>query len=73
MYHYREEEIEGIGAARKKNKDKQVEVRLKALELRARGGSAKEVAQATGFHPSYITTLVAKYQEERPDYLLENH
>jgi len=73
MYHFREDEIEAIGAARKKNKDKRVEARLKALELRARGGSAKEVAQATGFHPSYITTLVAKYRKEGLEYLMENH
>ena len=48
-YQFREEEIEEIQAARKKNKDKRAEQRLKALELRAKGKSREEVSQATGF------------------------
>ncbi len=65
-YQFRREEIAAIKAARKRNKDKHVEARLKALELRGRGLPAKEVAAATGFHPAYITTLVAKYWAKGP-------
>lgn len=73
MYKFGNEEIAAIGAARKENKDKRIEARLKALELRARGKSGKEVSQATGFHPSYITTLVAKYREKGLEYIAGNH
>ena len=56
-YKFSKEEIEQIVTARKINKDKRVEARLKALELRARGLQSKDVVKATGFHAGYITTL----------------
>lgn len=72
-YKFSEEEKEAIKRARKGNKDKSVEVRLKALDLRAQGLSAKEVSQATGFHPAYITTLVEKYRKKGLEYLSGRH
>ena len=45
-YKFSEEEIKVIQQARKANKDKRVEARLKALELRAKGQKADEVANA---------------------------
>ena len=51
-----------IEQKRKENKDKRAEARLKALELRAKGAKAHEVAEATGFHAAYVTQLVGKYQ-----------
>ncbi len=48
---------------RKANKDKRAERRLHAIELRASGKSAAELAKATGFHPAYITQLSAKYHK----------
>lgn len=61
-YIFSEEEIAAIGEARRANKGKQVERRLKALELRAKGMRSEEVAAACEYHPAYITTLVAKYR-----------
>ncbi len=55
MYRYTEEDRAIISAARKANKDKRAEKRLHAIELRASGKSAAEVAKATGFHPAYIS------------------
>lgn len=40
-YKFIEEEIKAIVQRRKENKDKRAEARLKALELRAKGASAK--------------------------------
>ena len=40
-YKFSEEEIKAIEQRRKENKDKRAEARLKALELRAKGASAK--------------------------------
>ena len=72
-YGFSTEEIAAIEMARKRNKDKRVEMRLKALELRAKGHEAKAVAQMTGFHSAYITTLVAKYRKKGLEYISENH
>lgn len=63
-YKFGEEEISKIKQARKENTNKRVEARLKALELRAEGKSSKEVSQETGFHPAYVTRLVAKYRDK---------
>lgn len=63
-YKFSEEEIAAIEEARKVNKDKRAEARLKALELRAKGSKLKEVSEKTGFHEVYITALVAKYRKK---------
>ena len=48
VYKFSEKEIEEIVQARRGNKDKRVEARLKALEMRARDISAREIAESTG-------------------------
>ena len=73
MYRYTEEDRAIITAARKANKDKRAEKRLHALELRASGKSAKEVASATGFHAAYISQLTAKYQKDGIEAISGNH
>lgn len=72
-YQFTEEEKQEIKRARKKNREKRVENRLKALELRAEGKSCKEISEATGFHVQYITVLTAKYKAEGIEGLTGNH
>lgn len=72
-YKFSEEEIKAIAQRRKENKDKRAEARLKALELRAKGASAKEVSEATGFHAAYVTQLVAKYRKYGLEAISGNH
>ena len=72
-YQFSEQEITAIEQARKHNKDKRAEARLKALELRAKGASANEVAEATGFHAAYVTQIVAKYRDHGLDAISGNH
>lgn len=72
-YKFSSEEIAAIKEGRSKNKDKRAEARLKALELRAEGMKSKEVSQATGFHPAYITTLVGKYRKKGLEAITGNH
>ena len=72
-YQFREKEIEEIQAARKKNKDKRAEQRLKALELRAKGKSREEVSQSTGFCKEYVSQLVKKYREKGLEAITGNH
>ena len=72
-YKFSEEEIKAIQQARKENQNKRVEARLKALEHRAKGQKADEVASATGFHPAYVTQLVAKYRDHGLEAITGNH
>lgn len=72
-YSYSEQDLEIIKAARKNNKDKQVERRLKAIELRIAGKKAKEIAVMTEFHPAYIVQLMAKYRKGGIEAITGNH
>ena len=72
-YQFSHEEIKEIEQARKNNKDKRAEARLKALELRAKGASANEVAEATGFYAGSVTRLVAKYRDHGIEAIAGNH
>lgn len=72
-YKFSDEEISKIEEARKKNKDKRAEARLKALELRAKGLSSAAVSEKTGFRPAYITTLVRKYRDGGLEAISGNH
>ena len=72
-YQFKQEEIEAIEQARHRNKDTRAEHRLKALELRAKGSSAKEVTQATGFCAAYVSQLVKKYRDNGLEAISGNH
>ena len=72
-YQFSEAEIRAIQQARKENKDKRAEARLKALQLRAQGQKAEDVAKATGFHPAYVTQLVAQYRDHGLEAISGNH
>ena len=72
-YKFSEEEVKEIEQARKDNKDKRAEARLKALELRAKGADSSEVSEATGFHAAYVTQLVAKYRDKGLEAISGNH
>ncbi len=72
-YQFKEKEIATIERARQANKDKRAEQRLKALELRAKGKSAAEVSQATGFCPAYVSQLVKKYRDHGLEAISGNH
>ena len=73
VYKFSEKEIEEIVRARRENKDKRAEARLKALEMRARGIKASEIAATTGFHSAYIAQLAAKYKKGGIEAISGNH
>ena len=73
MYRYTDEDRTIIAAARKANKDKRSEKRLLALELRAAGKSAKEIAAVTGLQERYIPQLTAKYLSGGIEAISGNH
>ena len=72
-YKFSNEEIKAIEQARKDNKDKRAEARLKALELRAKGADSRKVAEATGFHAAYVSQPAAKYRDHGLEAISGNH
>ena len=58
------EQREEIKAARKKNKDKRAEAKLKVLEMRAEGYKLKEISEKTGYHAKHVSKIVIKYKKE---------
>ena len=72
-YKFTEAEIEAIREARKTNKNKRVETRLKALQMRAEGEKATVIAAQVGFHPGHITHLVQKYRSGGLEAITGNH
>lgn len=72
-YKFTEKEKEAIRAARKENKNKRVEARLKALQMRAEGAKASVIAEQVGFHPGHITHLMQKYRMGGLEAITGNH
>ena len=72
-YKFNEEQYHEISEARKKNRDKQIEVRLRVLEMRCEGKGLEEIARETGFHRSHVSNLIRKYFEEGLKSISEKH
>lgn len=62
-----------IEEARRKNKDKRIEAKLKALSMRADGMKSKAISEATGFHTAYVSTIVSKYIHGGIESITGNH
>ena len=72
-YTFTEEQIQELTNATKANKRKDVDRRLRALLMRAKGNKLAETAQATGYSYSNITKLVRTYREGGLAAIVENH
>ena len=72
-YKFNEEQYEEIKAARRANRDKRVEKRLEVLQLCCEGKSQQEIVEKTGFHRSYVCSLIKQYFEDGLQSLIENH
>ena len=72
-YAFTEEQIQELPNATKANKRKDVDRRLRALLMRAKGNKLAETAQATGYSNSNITKLVRTYREGGLAAIVENH
>ena len=72
-YRFTKEEIAEIQEARRKNRDKNVDRRLKALEMKAEGHTGREIAEMTDYNPGYISKLAAKYRKGGIEAITGNH
>lgn len=72
-YKFTEQDIEIISKARADNHNDRAEIRLYALQLRAEGMQAKEIALRTGVSAPYVSQLVAKYFKGGIEAIAGNH
>ena len=72
-YKFTEEQIQDLTEAAKATKKTDVDRRLRALLMRAKGKTLDEVAQATEYSYSNITKLVRTYREGGLAAIVENH
>lgn len=63
-YTIRKEQAEEIVEARRKNKDKQVDKRLRAVQMRAAGKKNKEIAQILEVTSGAVSDWVSSYAKE---------
>jgi len=60
-YDINDDEVLEIANARRKNKDKNIETRLKILQLHSEGKSRAEIAEKTGYAKASISEVVSRY------------
>lgn len=72
-YEISESQLLEIEAARKKNRNKNVERRLCVLVMRAEGKSLEEISEKTGYHISTASKLIARYMRDGISAIAENH
>ncbi len=72
-YRITTEQKQELEHARKVNKNKRVENRLRVLVLRAEGTELNEIAKITGYSRSYVNKLIATYCKEGIGAIVENH
>lgn len=72
-YKITEEQQKEIAEARKENKNKNVERRLKAIALRAEGKTLREIGEQCGYHPAYISNILSAYNKGGLEAIIENH
>lgn len=72
-YKITDEQRKEIEQARKENKNKNVEKRLKALALRAEGKSLQEIGVQCGYHPAYVSNILAAYSKRGLEAIIGNH
>ena len=72
-YEISQSQLQVIEAARKKNRNKNVERRLYVLVMREEGKSLEEISKKTGYHISTASKLISRYMREGIRAITENH
>lgn len=72
-YQITAKQVVELEKARKENKDKNVDNRIKALLMRAQGRKNAEIGTACEYHPTYVSLLVSTYCNQGLAAIVENH
>ena len=72
-YKISEEKIDELRRARKNNRDKTIDRRLRALILHAQGYTGKKISEITGYNEKYLYELYKKYLAKELEGITGNH
>jgi transposase len=72
-YHIDADQVVEMEAARAKNKNKNVENRLRALLLYAGGAKRREIAEKCEYAEAYVSELMGKYRDGGLAAVVKNH
>lgn len=72
-YEISQEQKTEIEQARKKNRNKRLELKLKVLSLRAEGKNLKEISEITDYNYMYVSKIVAQFVRKGLSYFTQNH
>jgi len=72
-YQITKEQKGELEKARKGNRGKKVDQRLRALIMRAEGKTNAEIGKVCEYHPAYVSQLVSKYCKGGIAAIVENH
>lgn len=72
-YQISAQQVEDLNKARRRNKNKNVERRLRVLLLRGEGRKCTEIAEITGYSEDHISKLISKYINKGISVIIENN
>ena len=72
-YEITSEQQAEIEAARKKNRNKKIEAKLKILSLRAEGKNLKEISKITEYHFTNVSKIISQFIHRGLSYMLQCH
>lgn len=73
MYEITESQRTEIEEVRKKNRNKNIERKLRALVLRAEKKGLKEISELTGYHYVTVSNIISQYVNNGIGAIIENH
>ena len=69
-YEITSEQQAEIEAARKKNRNKKIETKLRILSLRAEGKNLKEISKITEYHFTNVSKIISQFIHRGLSYML---
>ncbi|EFB92055.1 helix-turn-helix domain-containing protein [Pyramidobacter piscolens] len=72
-YEISQEQKAEIELARKKNRNKRIEMKLKVLSLRAEWESLKEISEITEYHFTNVSKIISQFIHRGLSYMLQCH
>ena len=72
-YEITSEQQAEIEAARKKNRNKKIEAKLRILSLRAEGKTLKEISEITEYHFTNVSKIISQFIHRGLSYVLQCH
>ena len=72
-YEISQEQKAEIEQARKNNRHKRIELKLKVLSLRAEGKTLKEISEMSDYNYLYVSKIISKFIHKGLSYFTQSH